>query len=354
LQFVELEIPKLETVQIDAGSRSAPDLVEKISNDSKTQIDVSIYNDPKSIKLRGEIQKLREQLRTAEQRKAEKERLDRELSYLEDALKKLEEGNFNDDLLPQIEALDEHSPSKNIYALLIGISQYSDLPDVIFADRSALNFGEMLRKKMGIPNENIIELLNDEATGTRVWSRLHQILERLSDNDKLVVYYSGHGAPSRDGTQTLLVPQDVTPSSPENMSFSLGSLYAKLSDSNASHSWVILDSCFSGRADNDEMIYGDVAPLMIVPKNGILPRYPRVTVMAAGRAEDFANAYREKGYRLFTYHLIKKMLDESIISADNFSTLTATVSDSSVRIGLSNRQVPVLAGDREPFGIATQ
>jgi len=48
------------------------------------------------------------------------------------------------------------------------------------------------------------------------------------------------------------------------------------------------------------------------------------------------------------------MLDESIISADNFSTLTATVTDSSVRIGLSNRQVPVLAGDREPFGIATQ
>jgi hypothetical protein len=354
LQFVELESPKFETVQIDNEARKDLDLVERITNEPETSIEISVYNDPESERLRAEIQRRREELKTAEQRQAVKERLSRELTYLQDELKKLEEGNFNDDLLPRIQSLKQTTSNENIYALLIGISQYSDLPNVIFADRSAMNFGETLRKKMGIPAENIVELLNDQATGTRVLSRLRQILDRLSQNDKLIVYYAGHGAPSRDGTETLLIPQDVTPNSAEDMSFGLNAVYSELSRSNALHSWVILDSCFSGRSDNDGMIYGDVAPLMIVPKNGILPRYPRVTVMAAGRAEDFANAYREKGYRLFTYHLIKRLLDDSVISKQNFNAFSTEVSDASLKIGLSNRQVPVLAGDASPFGIFTQ
>ena len=60
----------------------------------------------------------------------------------------------------------KQSKYKNIdsFALVIGINNYKQNTPVEYADLSALAFEELANKTLGIPKENIITLLNDDAT----------------------------------------------------------------------------------------------------------------------------------------------------------------------------------------------
>jgi len=341
---------QFETVHIDVGLKNDVDMLAQINSNLDLSIETQILNDSQSEELRKKINALRSKLQLAQRKKSEKEHLEQQLSNLENQLKNLDEGFFEDDLISKIKSLPQNDEDPHLFAIIVGIAEYSDLPNVVFADRSASSMTRVLQKRLGIPKENTIELINDEATGTRLLSRIEQVTKRLTTRDQLIFYYAGHGAPTKDGEQTMIVPHDGTLSSTQNESFSLDSLYESITESRAKHSWVILDSCFSGRADDDNLVFGDVAPLVVVPENAVVPQVPRLSVLAAGGPEDFANAYREKGYRLFTYHLINALIEDASISEDNFQRLSETVNGQSLDIGISLSQAPVFVGQRSPLG----
>lgn len=85
----------------------------------------------------------------------------------------------------------------NVYALIIGISDYQDpaISDLAYADRDAQLFADYLQSKGGgkVPPENIKLLLNEEATISKVYAAKYWLESKAKKDDLVFFYFSGHG-----------------------------------------------------------------------------------------------------------------------------------------------------------------
>ncbi len=229
----------------------------------------------------------------------------------------------------------------NKYLFAVSIGDYDEAPDVSFANNSGDMFVKAL-KQLGVPEENTMVLSNSKATGTRIISRLKRILNRLDENSELYFYYVGHGLPSKDNNNTYILPVDGDIGSYEDSRLSMNSLYKLMSDSKAKHINVFIDACFSGRVDQDTMVFKGVAGLLIKPRPKI--DINRMTVFTAGEGNQFANEYEEKGHRLFSYHLIKGLLEGKTNLRKLAAYVQKNVSKDSRKLGPTYTQEPVIYG----------
>jgi tetratricopeptide (TPR) repeat protein len=86
------------------------------------------------------------------------------------------------------------SSSGNFFGLVIGISDYTSLPKLNFADRDAMFFYEYLLKiNPGKDSSNVALFVNKDATRDLITEKLYAISEKIKAGDKVVVYFSGHG-----------------------------------------------------------------------------------------------------------------------------------------------------------------
>lgn len=83
------------------------------------------------------------------------------------------------------------------YAVVVGISDYQDpdIPDLRFADRDAIAFADFLRSSAGgtLDANHMKVLINQEATSAQFAIALDWLWEVVKENDKVFIYFSGHG-----------------------------------------------------------------------------------------------------------------------------------------------------------------
>ena len=350
MKLVEaIDIPALATVNLKTDTvKTTSASLKKIGSTGISEQPMVLADDGDSRRLREKLELLRNEVGQRQQVTAEKERMTAEMRQLESQLKKIDQGSYLDDLTAKIANVKDAQTTSNVFALVIGISDYSEFPKVIFADRSAMSFAELIRKKYGVQPGNLITLFNEDATGTRINARIKNLLGRIGKNDRLIVYYAGHAAPTKDGKNTVLVPQDAAAGLIDNSFLRLADVYKMLLRSDAREINVILDTCFSGRADDNAFIYRDVAPLIITPVDSLNPPAdPRITVLASGGPNDFANALREKGHRLFSYYLLGEMLRTPYLQSKQFDVIRERVSQDANRLGIDHQQKPLWIGKRD-------
>jgi hypothetical protein len=316
----------------------APPPVATISVEPVSQV----IDDPKLAKLQTEvIRKEREQKELAA-RQAEEKRLKEKLVELN----RSGAGQFNDDLPSLLSKLPRVKANANIYVIAVGITDYADVPDVPFADRSAKQFAELTQALMGAQKQNVIVLTDAEATSGRLRGRLRTLLNRLGPQDQLLFYYAGHGVPSRDGTSTYLLAQDGGPGSYEEPDLKLSQIYSAISQSKVGMAKIFIDACFSGRSTKDKMIFEGIAPILIKPNEGF-PDSQRLAVITAGRSDQFSNQDKERGHRLFSYHLMRVLLEDGLKQeiTQVHKKLSTRVLNDSRRIGPEFEQEPELFGN---------
>jgi hypothetical protein len=86
-------------------------------------------------------------------------------------------------------------------ALVIGIDGYRQWPPLRFAETDARDIREILTASYGFAPENVWSLLGAEATESKIFSRLRELLfENSAQDDSVIVYFAGHGTidPSTD------------------------------------------------------------------------------------------------------------------------------------------------------------
>jgi hypothetical protein len=295
------------------------------------------------------LSKLREDI-SEKQSSTEKDRMRDEIRVLEGQLKKMTEGDFIDDLKPLIAGLPARAANGNVLAMVTGIAEYAELPSVSFADRSAQSFADLVQRQYGITPAYLTLLTNRDATGVRWMGRLQALARRATENDKLIVYYAGHGAPTPSGKTTILVPQDSSANIPEDSPFRLSEVYKILLSSRAKQILVVLDTCFSGRTDDNSLIFKDVAPVSITTQSGISPPAdPRMTVLTGGGPNDFANALRPRGHRLFTYHLLKEWARTGVVGRERYTTVVDAVAQDAYAMKPAFEQRPLWIGSELPM-----
>jgi hypothetical protein len=334
-------ITQYDEVAIKALNVSTPKIVIPQPMDAQNAT-FDIRADPSIAAQQAEIDRIKRQRAQAEAMATERKRLEEQLARLRLSTPQ----SFNDDLQPLLARAPAAKADKHLHVLAIGIDDYADVPDVPFADRSAKLFAEMARKTLGAQPENIITLTNQDATSGRLRGRLRTLLGRLTPEDRLLIYFAGHGVTAQDGKNMFLLAQDGGSGSFEEPDLQLNALYAQVGRSRVGQAQLFIDACFSGRSDKSSMIWGGSAGVAIVPKHGIRSD-SRLTVMTAGRAEQFSNQHEARGHRLFGYHLMHALLNDGLkLSAGELhSQIRGKVRADSLRLGPEFEQEPQLLGN---------
>ncbi len=225
---------------------------------------------------------------------------------------------INIDKLPDL----SQTPDSELWGLIIGIENYSKLPAVDFAEKDARLVREYFIKILGVPEKNIITLIDSEATKGQLEGILRSYLPlNLDKNSTLFVYFAGHGAPSLKDGDAFIVTYDGEPRFIEYTGYKLQTLYADIGNLPAKRSIVFIDGCFSGAsARSGKMLIAGARPALLKVKNLTLPS-DKIISMTAAQGDQLSNAFQEKEHGLFTYYLLSGLRGAADADGDGTVTL---------------------------------
>lgn len=132
-------------------------------------------------------------------------------------------------------------------AIIIAIENYAVRSDnqvnnVKFAIKDASQFKDMLISSMGICEENIYEWKNEEALKSNLDYELKSMFYSLTENDRLIFYYVGHGF--HDGVTNYLSTYDIHPFNIAETAISLRKiLLDPLQQSKCKNAFIFIDAC---------------------------------------------------------------------------------------------------------------
>jgi hypothetical protein len=97
--------------------------------------------------------------------------------------------------------LADPSPLPETWAICTGISGYPSSADVLNrASMDAVEFYDFLTGDQGIPADHVILLVDAMSTTSEFTAGMASLLERAGREDRVVVFYSGHGDRSHPGS----------------------------------------------------------------------------------------------------------------------------------------------------------
>ena len=88
-------------------------------------------------------------------------------------------------------------------ALVIGISQYTEINNLKYADADAREFSQLLTEFSDYSKQNVTVLLNQQATKKRISQEIIKIIEesKRKQIDNFIFMFAGHGVESRIKTK---------------------------------------------------------------------------------------------------------------------------------------------------------
>ncbi|UCH82015.1 MAG: caspase family protein [Nitrospiraceae bacterium] len=213
-------------------------------------------------------------------------------------------------------------PYPKDWGLIIGIENYDNLPVVNYARKDAQIMKEYLMKLLGVPEDNIIMLIDRGATKARIEGYLKQYLPRnVEKGTTLYVYYAGHGMPDIEKNEPYLVPYDGDTRFINHTGYRLKDFYQDLESLDIGKSYVFLDSCFSGAASRTEkMLVAGARPALIHVKDSNT-NSRKVVALTASQMNQISNAYPDAKHGLFTYYLLRALRGEADENDDQWVSI---------------------------------
>lgn len=235
--------------------------------------------------------------------------------------------------------------NKNSYAIILGIEDYLLESNVNYSKNSANMFSKYANKILGVPSENIWSFIKDRETSSGfIKAQWIDFLSMIPKDSTIYFYYSGHGVPGNDGNAYILPSDTNAETIVLDKQFMLSNIYKNLNKSNAKKIVAFIDSCFSGKDDNGNLLFGGVAPVLKYNPTEI--DKSKITLLTAGGANEFSNQYKEKQHRLFSFYLMKGLAKGYTNSEDLFNYVKKNVLDKSRKIGYAYKQIPEISGVR--------
>lgn len=141
---------------------------------------------------------------------------------------------------------EEYNPAvaKN-HLLVVGINNYQHWPKLNNAVKDANDLAGILMTKYNFEFSNITVLKDEQATRSNIYNSLRGLIEKISPQDNLVVYFSGHGFFDALLNEGYWIPADAhLNSSGEYISNT--EILKILGNINSQHTFLVADACFSG------------------------------------------------------------------------------------------------------------
>lgn len=191
------------------------------------------------------------------------------------------------------------------YAVVIGVNSVpsSRLPQLTHPEDDARAVADLLEHQ----GFEVTRLIGKDAKKLNIVSELTSLAHRLSSQDRVLVYFAGHGHSETFGTQKYgyLVPYDGDDTSATYLS--MGEI-RDLSDKmgRARHVLFILDSCFGGLLGTRS---GGLDPTLPDYVHQAADRVARQVIAAGGADQVVVDVSAHAKHSLFTQALLEGLRD---------------------------------------------
>jgi WD40 repeat protein len=141
---------------------------------------------------------------------------------------------------------EEYNPAvaKN-FLLVIGINNYAFWPKLNNAVKDVNDIAGVLMSRYNFDFANITILKDEQATRSNIYNSLRSLIEKVSPQDNLIVYFSGHGFFDDLLSEGYWIPVEAHVGSSGDY-ISNTEILKILGNINSQHTFLVADACFSG------------------------------------------------------------------------------------------------------------
>jgi uncharacterized caspase-like protein len=248
-----------------------------------------------------------------------------------------------------------------IWAVVIGISKYQKVRSLRFADRDAMAFADYLTGSLGVPRDQVVRLLNEEATNDRIKRALGtELRRRAGEKDTVIIFFAGHGAPESDATsrdgdglEKYLVPHDADPDDLYSTAMPMREMETILERLSSDRVVVITDACFSGAVTGSGGGRTfSTGLLRASPTDAFMDRLAKAkgrVILTASRGREPSEEREDLRAGLFTYYLLEGLRGAAEADKDGAITVGAAYKYVTRKVPEATRQLqhPVMRGEVE-------
>ncbi len=144
------------------------------------------------------------------------------------------------------EKLKEANMPTTNHLLVIGINNYGEgIPKLNNAVKDAKAFEALLNKKYGFKEDNIIPLYNEDATTDNILDAFDTLIKKLTEDDNLIFYFSGHGELIKTTQQGYWIPVEARANRRGDYLINT-EIKNFVAACRARHILGVIDACYSG------------------------------------------------------------------------------------------------------------
>lgn len=247
-------------------------------------------------------------------------------------------------LAPMVSA-DE---APNSWALLIGVERYQLAAPLRHTLNDVHQLARTLQERGGVPESQVLQITDDAADErfqplrASLLEELPKWLEKPAPNDRVIVYFSGHGFRDDQG-QMYLAPIDCDPSNAAATGIPVEWFREQIAGCRAKFKLMIIDSCHAGSEKGTDDAVGVAAKDLAEPFRNL----GDVVTLASSTGEEKSQIWEERKQSLFTYWLnegLKGHADENEDSLIDIDELNKYVHRNVVRTAerhFPRQQTPV-------------
>jgi tetratricopeptide (TPR) repeat protein len=241
------------------------------------------------------------------------------------------------------------------WAVVVGVSRYADagINSLHYADADAQAFYEFLRSPRagggGFADENIRLLLNDHATYREIRSALFTFLKGATEDDEVVIYFAGHGAPDPQRLQNLyLLTYDTDLGDISGTAFPMDDMSKAIHGLYAHDVVVITDACHSagigGQGGTRDLGTNQINDLFLQSLNASTGGLAIFTASGTNQLSQ-EDARWGGGHGVFTHYLLDGLNGAADEDGDRIVSLTEMMeyARGKVRTDTRNAQIPTIS-----------
>jgi len=235
-------------------------------------------------------------------------------------------------------------------AVVVAIGDYFKLSDIAGAVENAEAWRRFLVQTRGVASDRVLVLKNSDGTNTEIESVVDKAVQLVGRGGTLWFVFIGHGAPSADGKDGLLVGVDAQQkeSSFASRSVLRSKLLEKLRSARGARVVAVLDTCFSGLdSSGNSLVPGTQFTVNPKTLRQGFAATRKVTVLSAGAADQIAGPLPGASRPAFSYLVLGALRGWGDANGDGRVSASEAVSYAQKALrehNPSGRQVPQLAG----------
>lgn len=220
-------------------------------------------------------------------------------------------------VLPAAPGLEE--AYQRSWAVVVGVDRFRDrrIPPLAYAVNDARSVAQALGP-LGFPADNIIVLVNEDASRAGIERVLSRVVRRASGpNDRLLIFFAMHGVTAplpHGGEEGYLLPHDADIDDLPLTALSMQQLKQIGQRIPAKHILIAVDACYGGYS----LVRSQAPPIADRRYLDLVLRSRAIQVLTAGRRDQ--PVIEEQGHGVFTRTLLNGLAGHADENGDGLIT----------------------------------